>query len=140
MTQNKKIALITGAIGFLWVIAQTAPLDAAGIVPKSRFDQGAQMCRDLTFSSSSWASEGAEIFRNSCKECHSRDSGKGAPFLHSESRTTRAWSRVFFEKYPKCAQDGAWAKLSSEQLMKVNDYLYRNAYGTYDPNSDESCG
>lgn len=140
MTQGKKIFWVTGALGFLWVSVLGARADAAGIVPGSRFDEGSQMCRQLTFPNSSWASEGAALFRKTCKACHYRGNDKGARFLHSESLTPRAWNRVFFEKYPKCAQDGAWAGLDTEQLRKVNDYLYRNAYGTYDANSAESCG
>lgn len=140
MTQGRKVLWAAGVFGVLWVVASGARVDAAGIVPKYRLDQSSQLCRDLTFSNSSWASEGSALFQKSCKSCHYRGNTKGVRSLHSESFTPKAWSRVFFEKYPKCAQDGSWAKLSSEDLMKVNDYLFRNAYGTWDPNSDESCG
>lgn len=138
-TQQKKVAAMAGAIGFL-LMANVAQVGADNIVPKYRLDQGSQLCRDLTFSNSSWASEGSALFQKNCKSCHYRDNGKGIRALHSESFTTKGWSRVFFEKYPKCAQDGSWSTLDKEQLLKVNDYLFRNAYGTWDPNSDESCG
>jgi len=137
--QRKKAAMAAGAIGFL-LVANVTRVDADNIVPRYRFDQGSQLCRDLTFSNSSWVSEGSALFQKSCKTCHYRGNDKGARFLQSESLTPKGWSRVFFEKYPKCAQDGSWGNLDKEQLLKVNDYLFRNAYGTWDPNSDESCG
>lgn len=141
MMQRTRTQLTVGVALFVVLSPLfAARADAAGIVPGSRFDRGSQMCRVLTFSNSSWTSEGAALFRQNCKSCHHRDNDKGARFLHSESFTSRAWDRVFLEKYPKCAQDGSWSGLDPEQLRKVNDYLYRNAYGTYDANSAESCG
>lgn len=140
MVQGKKILWITGALGFVWVSLLGVRAEADGIVPKQRFDQRSQLCRDLNFSNSSWASEGSALFLKTCKSCHSHGNNKGAPFLYSESLPPQGWSRVFFERYPKCAKDGSWSGLTNEQLTKINDYLFRNAYGTWDPNSDESCG
>jgi len=108
--------------------------------PKKRFDQASQVCRILTFQNSGWVSEGSRIFTESCKTCHSRDNDQGASFLHSEAKTKTAWNRVFYEKYPQCAKDGYWDKLSQDDLMKLNDYLFRNAANTYDPNDADDCG
>ena len=108
--------------------------------PKKRLDEATQVCRILTFHNSGWVSEGSKIFARSCKNCHSRDNDKGAKFLYSESKTMKGWNRVFLDKYPQCAKDGLWADLSKDDLMKLNDYLFRNAANTYDPNDAEDCG
>jgi hypothetical protein len=108
--------------------------------PKKRLDEASQVCRILTFQNSGWVSEGSRIFVESCKSCHTRDNDQGATFLHSESKTMKAWNRVFLEKYPQCAKDGQWANLSQEDLLKLNDYLFRNAANTYNPNDAADCG
>src|SRR5210317_2062828 len=95
--------------------------------PKKRFDEQTQTCRILDFYNSGWVSEGSKIFSESCKNCHYRDNDKGAKFLHSESKTMKGWNRVFFKKYPQCAKDGYWADLTPDDLLKLNDYLFRNA-------------
>jgi len=110
---------------------------AAQAAPQGRILQGTQVCR--TFSQNS-LQNGYQLFQNSCKTCHFRGNPQGAPFLHSESKTPRGWDRVFFERYPKCAEDGSWAKLSDEDLLRLNDSLYRNAAGAYAPCDAESCG
>lgn len=141
MTRGTMVSWVTVLAGFLLIAPATlAHAASAGVVPGSRFDEGSQMCRELNFFNSSWVSEGAALFKKTCKACHYRGNDKGARFLYSESFTPRAWNRIFAEKSPKCAQDGSWSGLDPEQLRKVNDYLYRNGYGTYDPNSAESCG
>ena len=58
---------------------------------------------------------------------------KGIPFLWTESKSSKAWNRVFAERYPKCAKDGSWAGLTQEQIMRINDYLYRWAKDSTDP-------
>ena len=108
--------------------------------PKKRLDEATQTCRILDFYNSGWVSDGNKIFTESCKNCHYRDNDKGATFLHSESKTMTGWNRVFYQKYPQCAKDGSWAKLSAEDLMKLNDFLFRNAANTYDPVDAEDCG
>jgi cytochrome c5 len=115
-------------------------LASAQASPGKRFDERTQSCRILTFYNSGWASEGSKIFQASCKGCHSQGNSQGAPFLHSESKSMRAWNRVFTERYPKCAKSGAWARLSGDDLQKLNDFLYRNAANTYDANSAADCG
>ena len=105
-----------------------------------RYDKTTGMCRELHFYNSGWVSKGHRLFRNHCKTCHNHNNNKGARFLYSESFTMEGWNRVFYKKNVKCAQDGSWGKLSQEQLSRVNDYLYWNAFGTYDANTAERCG
>lgn len=108
--------------------------------PNKRFDERTQTCRMLNFYNSGWVSEGSKIFQASCQSCHTRGNVQGATFLHSESKSSKAWNRVFAERYPECAQTGAWVRLSEDHLQKLNDYLYRNAADTYDANSAADCG
>ena len=105
--------------------------------PAKRLDPATQTCRIFTQAS---IAEGGQLFRSLCKSCHSRDNTVDAPFLHSESKTSRAWNRVFATRYPGCAKDGSWASLSDEQLRRVNDYLFMNSANSYDPNSGIDCG
>ncbi len=102
-----------------------------------RFDPVSQTSRALVFKN---VAAGYKIFVNPCKTCHHRVNSAGAPFLHTESKNMRGWNRVFLEKYPKCAGDGSWSKLSQEDLMVLNDYLYSKASDTYDPYNAKSCG
>lgn len=108
--------------------------------PGKRFDARTNSCRVLDFYNSGWSSEGSRIFKGSCQSCHRQGNDQGAPFLYSESKSMSAWNRVFVERYPKCARNGAWAKLSDDDLEKVNDYLYHNAANTYDANTAADCG
>lgn len=104
-----------------------------------RLDQTTQTCRILG-ADSMWWGKGAKIFQNNCKTCHVRDNDKGAPFLHSESKSPEAWNRVFYKKYPACSKDGSWGNLALNDQLLLNDYLYRNGANTYDPNNAASCG
>lgn len=104
----------------------------AQAIPTKRLDPGSQTCRTFT-SATLW--EGREIFVNSCKTCHTRDNDKNAPFLHTESKTMNGWNRVFLQKYPECAKNGSWGNLDEEQIARLNDYLYRNAADSWDPNA-----
>ena len=113
---------------------------SASATPRYRYDEATQSCRVLDFFNSGWVSEGSRIFEDSCKKCHFKGNDKGAPFLYSESKTMNGWNRVFLKKYPQCFKNGEWASLSDEQLMKLNDFLYRNASNTYDPNDAADCG
>ena len=112
--------------------------------PTERFDQRTQMCRLIAKTPLDWESEpwgtGGRKFREVCKSCHSRENESGAPFLHTESYTSAAWNRIFFKRRKKCARNGSWDVLSEEELLLVNDYLYRNGAWTYDPNDADSCG
>ena len=105
--------------------------------PSKRLDPATQSCRFFTPTT---IEEGKQLFKSVCKSCHSRDNTAGAPFLHSESKISKAWNRVFATRYPACAKDGAWAALSDEQLMRVNDFLFMNSADSYNPQSGRDCG
>jgi hypothetical protein len=138
-SMNKLIAV---SIAALLTTAWTAPSVQAR--PSKRYDKRTEMCRMLTKGKLDWESDkwglGAQKFREVCKSCHTRDNDKGAPFLYTESFSSEGWNQVFAKQRKKCARDGSWDVLSKEELLLVNDYLYRNANDTYDPNNAESCG
>ncbi len=98
--------------------------------PNYRFDPVTQKSRELVFKNT-WA--GYKTFRNVCKSCHFRGNDKGAPFLYTESKSMKGWTRVFVEKYPKCARDGSWKGLSENELLQLNDYLFTNARDANNP-------
>ena len=104
--------------------------------PKSRFDETTQTCRLLDDGPLEWESrpwgQGGKLFQERCKSCHSQGNSKGAPSLWVESKTSKAWNRVFFEKYPSCAKDGSWGTMTTEEQMRLNDYLYRWAKNAQD--------
>ncbi len=109
----------------------------AAAQPKTRYDATTKTCRvldhgPLEYSSRAWG-EGGQLFKKVCQGCHFKGNHKGADFLWTESKTSKAWNRVFAERYPKCAKDGAWSGLTEEQLMRINDYLYRWGKGSGDP-------
>ncbi len=132
------VLFLTGLLTLAWSI-QT--LHAR---PAKRYDKPTQMCRLLDRGELDWQSEGWGIggikFREVCKSCHTRDNDKGAPFLYMESFSSEGWNQVFAKRRKKCARDGSWDVLTEEELLLVNDYLYRNANDTYDPNNADSCG
>ncbi len=102
-----------------------------------RLDPGTQMCRIFN-QVTLW--EGREIFQNSCKTCHFTGNDQGASFIHTESKSMKGWNRVFYKKYPQCAKNGEWDNLSQEQLLLLNDYLFRYAQDAYDPYDASDCG
>jgi len=112
--------------------------------PGKRFDKNTQMCRILNSGDLDWESDhwglGAVKFKEVCKSCHNRNNDKGASFLYMESYGSTGWNNVFARRQKKCARDGFWDVLTQEELLLVNDYLYRNANDTYDPNDAETCG
>ncbi len=57
-----------------------------------------------------------------------------------ESYGSEGWNRVFAKRRVPCKLDGSWDVLSQDELLLVNDYLYRNANDTYDLNDADSCG
>ncbi len=125
-------------LGFftLSLIGLFVSLGIAG--PQSRFDQTTKTCRKFHVYDA-LMNEASNLFKDNCKSCHYRGNEKEAPFLHSESKTPEAWDRAFFERYPKCAQDGTWDKLELRDLMVINDYLFRFGAGTYDPNDADDA-
>ena len=128
------------SVGVVISVIMMTVLQAHGR-PATRYDATNQTCRVLSDGPLEWDSqpwgEGGRIFKTTCKECHSRGNDKGAPFLWPESKNSQGWNRVFVSRYPKCAQDGSWDGLDKEQLRKLNDYLYRWAASSADPN--DSC-
>ncbi|MEN8190379.1 MAG: hypothetical protein ABFS19_11070 [Thermodesulfobacteriota bacterium] len=112
--------------------------------PKKRLDPRTKMCRELTKMPLEWESEtwgnGGKKFRAVCQSCHSAGDDAKAPFIHAETHTSEGWNRVFSKRLVKCSRNGSWASLSTEDIMQVNDYLYRNGDWTYDPNDADSCG
>ncbi len=97
-----------------------------------RYDPISKSCRFLGFDSF-WGGKGRKLFDQKCKVCHTRNNSENAPFLHAESKSPKAWTRVFFTKYPECAKTGAW-KITADEALLINDYLYRNGADTYNPN------
>ena len=97
--------------------------------PGHRFDSTTQSCRDFSYGTFEFASrpwgEGGKVFQSTCKSCHTRDNEANASFLWVESKSSRAWNRVFAEKKVTCARNGSWDSLSMEQLLMLNDYLFR---------------
>ncbi len=128
----RKISFMTLALVF-----------CAGLVlasPGKRLDPMTGTWRPLTFNNAGWASNGAKIFQESCKNCHYKGNDKNAPFLYTESYPSKGWNRIFADRWPKCAKSGAWDKLSQQDLLELNDFLFKNAANTYDAYSAEDCG
>ena len=97
-----------------------------------RYDPINKSCRILGHDSF-WYGKGRRLFDQKCKVCHTRNNSENATFLYSESKSPKAWNRVFFKKYPKCAKKGLW-KVSNNEVLLINDYLYRYGADTHDPN------
>lgn len=112
--------------------------------PSKRLDERTQMCRIVNQGRLGWESEpwglGNQKFQEVCKSCHSRDSDKGAPFLHAKSFVSNGWNRVFAKRRVECAKNGSWDSLTEDELQVMNDFLFRNAAWTYDPYGPDSCG
>lgn len=130
---HKKVVICTV---FIAVVSLCASI-ATGR-PTKRLDPTTKQCRIFTIDAEWWGT-GNKIFRKKCKSCHFKGNDQGTPFLHSESKSPRAWNRVFYKKYPKCAKDGSWDITLDEQLV-LNDYLYRYGADTYDPYNADDCG
>lgn len=116
-------------IGILCVFILTATSLSVSATPKKRYDSKTGTCRVLSSGPLEWESlpwgQGGKAFKQVCKSCHTRDNTKDAPFLWEESKTSRGWNRIFAKMRTECATDGSWSELSDEQLLMVNDYLYR---------------
>lgn len=129
------------ALSFAALLLVPALANQANATPKTRYDAATQTCRVLDDGPLEWESrpwgEGGKLFQNNCKSCHSRNNDKGAPFLWVESKNSEGWNRIFATRSPKCAKQGAWDRLTLEQQLKLNDYLYRWAANSQDRN--DSC-
>ncbi len=135
---KEKIAVIVVMAAFLATLSHSRVFaDDEGGETAYRFDPATQTSRALEYKNT-WA--GYKLYQSNCKSCHFRGNDKGARFLDTDSRTMRGWNTLFYKKNVQCAKDGSWAKLSPEELMDVNDYLYSKAYDTWDPRSNKSCG
>ncbi len=104
--------------------------------PGHRLDSTTDTCRDfskgeLEFASRPWGA-GGKAFQSNCKSCHFRGNTKGATFLWVESKSSKGWNRVFAQRKVACAKDGSWDSLSMDQILKLNDYLYRFALNSGD--------
>lgn len=124
----------------LVVLLIAAPAMQAQARPQTRFDETTQTCRvlddgQLEWESSAWG-KGGKLFQNLCQSCHTRDNDKGASFLWVESKTSKAWNRVFTQKYPACAKDGSWQSMTMDDQLMLNDYLYRWAKNSQDINDN----
>ncbi len=116
-------------ISALCCLTLTAMALSASATPKKRYDAKTESCRILDSGPLEWESLpwglGGKGFKQVCKSCHTRDNDKGARYLWEESKSSKGWNRIFTSMRAECAQDGSWASLSDEQLLMVNDYLYR---------------
>jgi len=128
-----KLSVVT--ICILTLVATVASVSAT---PKKRYDKTTGTCRVLNSGPLEWETlpwgQGGKAFKQVCKSCHSRNNDQQAPFLWEESKTSKGWNRIFATKRVKCAQDGSWEKLSGDQLLMVNDYLYRWSSTSLDRN------
>ena len=125
-------------IGFICIFTLTTTVISTSATPKKRFDEGTGTCRVLNSNPLEWESLpwgiGGKGFKQVCKSCHTHDNTVGATYLWEESKTSKGWNRVFVSKRAECAQDGSWSKLSSDELLMVNDYLYRWSSTSLDRN------
>lgn len=124
---------------YLVALVSLALVSVVEASPQKRWDEGTKTCRVFDFDSGWWGT-GGQLWRSKCKTCHNRNNDKGASFLYMESKPSKGWNRVFLERYPQCAKDGEWDSLTMEEIMKLNDYLYRFGANTYDPNDANDCG
>ena len=135
---KEKIAVIVVMAAFLALLSHaTVFANDEGGETSYRFDPATQTSRAMEVKNTF---DGWKLYKSNCKSCHYRGNDKGAQYMNADSRTMKGWNLVFFRKNVRCALDGAWAKLSTEELMYVNDYLYSQAYDTWDPRTARSCG
>ncbi len=128
MGQKDKV-FVTGAVLFVAVLA----FSMASATPGKRHDAVTDTCRTITADN---VQQGYRLFKDNCKACHNRKNDQ-VSFLYNESKTPKAWDRVFFKRYPQCARDGSWENLHLYDQLKIHDYLYATGAGTYGPNG---CG
>jgi len=108
-------------------------------VPDRRFDPVHQTCRIFQFEQ---MREGARFFKGVCQRCHNAAFDNGIRpmlVLIPRSFSPERWTRIFTEKYSLCAQNGSWKELSADDLLKLNDYLYRGGYGTWEDYTPLEC-
>lgn len=128
MHLNKRIIAAMLCLVFCYSIS----LSCATAKDLKRYDPVTESCRILGYDSF-WGGKGRRLFEQKCKLCHTKNNSVNATFLHSESKSTKGWNRVFLTKYPKCAQTGSW-KVTLDETLLIHDYLYRYAANTNNPN------
>ena len=128
MKWNQRIIAALLCLLFCYSIS----LSSAAAKDLKRYDATSKSCRILGYDSF-WGGKGRHLFDQKCKVCHTRNNSKNATFLHAESKSPKAWNRVFFAKSAQCAKAGAW-KVTPDEALLINDYLYRNGNDTYNPN------
>ncbi len=100
--------------------------------PDRRYDKINDTCREFKFQ---YMRDGARIFKDVCKSCHNENYNSGLRPMTAfvpRSYSPGQWTRFLNgEKTPQCSKDGAWSSLSEDELLKLNDYLYRGGYGTW---------
>lgn len=125
-------------IGMICIVALAATALSVSARPKKRYDAKTKSCRVLDSGSLEWESlpwgKGGKAYKQVCKSCHTRDNDIGAPFLWEESKSSKGWNRVFADMKVECATDGSWSKLSDDQLLMINDYLFRWSSNSLDRN------
>lgn len=130
------IAAVALLAGVAWMTSVEAR-------PNKRFDDRTQMCRIIGEGRLNWESEpwgmGGKKFQEVCKGCHAKGNDKGAPALHTQTYTSKGWNIIFANRRVQCAKNGSWGVLSEDEIQFINDYLYRNAAWTFDPNASDSC-
>ena len=126
----KRKKRITALLCLLFCFSTCLPYGSAKDL--KRYDPINKSCRILGYDSF-WGGKGRRLFDQKCKVCHTRNNSENAPFLYSESKSPKGWTRVFAANAPKCAKTGAW-KVSLDEVLLINDYLYRYGADTHDPN------
>lgn len=114
-------------------------VSASAAVLDRRFDPLHKSCRIFQFEQ---MREGARFFKGVCQRCHNPAYDNGIRpmlVLVPRSFSPARWTRILTEKYPLCARNGSWEELSADELLKLNDYLYRGGYGTWEDYSDLEC-
>jgi len=135
---KEKLAVIIVIAAVLGLLPQARVFaDDEGGETAYRFDPATKTSRALEFKNTF---DGYKLYKSNCKSCHFRGNDRGARYMNEDSRTMMGWNVLFYRKNVRCAKDGSWAKLSAEELMYINDYLYSKAYDTWDPRTAKSCG
>ncbi len=125
-------------IGLICCFAMVAAALTVYATPAKRFDAGTGTCRVLDSGSLDWETrawgKGGKAFKQVCKSCHTRGNTQGATFLWEESKTSQGWNNIFARQRAQCARNGVWARLSADELLLINDYLYRWSANSMDVN------
>jgi len=126
------------AIWLVLIFTLTVTAFSVFATPSKRYDANTQSCRVLNSGPLEWETrswgEGGKTFKQFCKNCHSRDNKQGGRYVWEESKTSTGWNNFFSRKSAQCAKDGEWEKLTTAQLLLVNDYLYRWSSTSLDRN------